>query len=70
MDIQLIYEFTLIDNNLFASESGDNTIRIWNTTSNSRKYILTGHSLDVPGLKMVSSDTLADLMITLLNSGI
>jgi WD40 repeat protein len=61
----------LIQNNLMASASNDGTIRLWNLTSNTNKFIFRGHSTGVVGLKQVSIDVLAsggyDAMVKLWN---
>ena len=42
-----------------ASSSGDETVRIWNLTTNTCKFILTGHTSYVYGLKQITSTILA-----------
>jgi WD40 repeat protein len=54
-----VKDLILLSNDLLASSSGDRSIRIWNLTTNSTKFILQGHSLNVNGLKLVSYDILA-----------
>ncbi len=54
-----VNDLILLSNDLLASSSGDKTIRIWNLTTNSTKFILQGHTQKVNGLKLVSSDILA-----------
>jgi WD40 repeat protein len=60
-----VNDLVLLDSNdLLASSSSDNTVRIWNLAeSNNVQYEivfnLTGHSSSVQGLKLVSSDLLA-----------
>ena len=54
-----VVDFTLINSNLLASSSQDKTVRIWNLTTNTNKFIFNGHTDQVYGLKLVSSDTLA-----------
>jgi WD40 repeat protein len=54
-----VKDLILLSNDLLASSSSDYTIRIWNLTTNSPKFILQGHSLNVNGLKLVSYDILA-----------
>jgi WD40 repeat protein len=44
---------------LLASSSDDSTIRIWNLTANTNRFILKVHTSAVAGLKKVSSDVLA-----------
>jgi WD40 repeat protein len=47
------------DRNLLASSSDDLTIRIWDLTSRTCKFILTGHTDAVYGLKSISNEVLA-----------
>jgi WD40 repeat protein len=54
-----VNDLILLSNDLLASSSSDRSIRIWNLTTNSTKFILQGHSLNVNGLKLVSYDILA-----------
>jgi WD40 repeat protein len=54
-----VNDFILLSSDLLASSSSDRSIRIWNLTTNSTKFILQGHSLNVNGLKLVSYDILA-----------
>jgi WD40 repeat protein len=54
-----VNDLILLSNDLLASSSGDKTVRIWNLTTNSTKFILQGHTDRVNGLKLVSSDILA-----------
>jgi WD40 repeat protein len=54
-----INDLILLNSDLLASSSSDQTVRIWNLTTNSTKFILQGHSANVNGLKLVSSDILA-----------
>jgi WD40 repeat protein len=54
-----INDLILLSNDLLASSSGDRSIRIWNLTTNSTKFILQGHTERVDGLKLVSCDILA-----------
>ncbi len=54
----------LNSNDLLASSSDDNTVRIWNLTESDNVqyeilFSLNGHSSNVQGLKLVSSDLLA-----------
>ena len=42
-----------------ASSSNDNTVRIWNLTTNTCKFILTGHTYGVFGLKQITPNILA-----------
>jgi WD40 repeat protein len=54
-----VFDLVQISDDLLASSSSDDTIRIWNLTTNLTKFILQGHTSDVYGLKLVSSDILA-----------
>jgi WD40 repeat protein len=55
-----VLELELIgDSNLLASSSDDLTIRIWDLTSLTCKFILTGHTDAVYGLKSISNEVLA-----------
>ena len=55
-----INDLILIQNgDLLASSSYDNSIRIWNLTTNKEKLILNGHSTYVYGLKLIGSNILA-----------
>ncbi len=47
------------NSDLLASSSDDKTVRLWNLTTNSGKFILQGHVYYVYGLRQVSSDLLA-----------
>ncbi len=47
------------DPSLLASGSSDNTIRIWNLTTNSCKFLLEGHGNSIFGLKQINSEILA-----------
>jgi WD40 repeat protein len=42
-----------------ASSSYDKTVRIWNLTTNTCKFILTGHTYRVVGLKQITPSILA-----------
>ncbi len=44
---------------LSSSGGGDNTVRIWNLTTNTCKFILTGHNYGVVGLKQITPSMLA-----------
>jgi WD40 repeat protein len=44
---------------LASSGGGDKTVRIWNLTTNTCKFILTGHTNSVYGLKQITSSILA-----------
>jgi WD40 repeat protein len=54
-----VNDLILLRSDLLATSSSDRSIRIWNLTTNSTKFILQGHSLNVNGLKLVSYDILA-----------
>jgi WD40 repeat protein len=54
-----VNDLILLRSDLSASSSGDRSIRIWNLTTNSTKFILQGHTERVNGLKLVSCDILA-----------
>ena len=54
-----VLDLALINSDLLASSSYDFTVRIWNLTTNTNKFILNGHTNQVYGLNLVSSDTLA-----------
>jgi len=54
-----VIDFTVINPVLLASSHGDTLVRIWNLTSNNLKFILRGHTNQVYGLKLVSSDIVA-----------
>jgi WD40 repeat protein len=54
-----VNDFILLRNDLLISSSSDQSIRIWDLTTNSTKFILQGHSANVNGLKLVSCDILA-----------
>ena len=54
-----VNDLVLINTNLLANSGGDNTVHIWDLTTNTIKCILTGHTGYVYGLKLVSSDILA-----------
>jgi WD40 repeat protein len=48
-----------ISADLLASSSEDKTVRIWNLTTNTCKFILTGHTDIVRGLKQITPNILA-----------
>jgi WD40 repeat protein len=54
-----VYDLVQISDDLLASSSGDQTVRIWNLTTNRCKFILTGHTKWVYGLKQITSNILA-----------
>ncbi len=56
----LVRDLALTHNgNFLASSSEDNAVRIWNLATNTIKFILTGHTSPVYGLKMISNEILA-----------
>ena len=55
----LVNDLVLIYESVFASSSADNSIRIWDSTTNKEKFILKGHSSHVYGLKLIASSILA-----------
>ena len=57
--VSYVYDFAQISNDLLASSSGDNTVRIWNLTTNTQKFSLQGHSSTVYGLKQITPSILA-----------
>ena len=60
----LIFDLELIVNsNLLASSSDDLSIRLWDLTSQTCKFILTGHTDAVYGLKLISAEILASSSI-------
>jgi WD40 repeat protein len=57
-----IWNLALISGNngeLLSSASNDGTVRLWNLTSNTCKFILQGYSTGVTVSKQISSDVLA-----------
>jgi WD40 repeat protein len=54
-----IYDLVQISADFLASSSNDQTVRIWNLTSNTCKFILTGHTSYVYGLKQITPNILA-----------
>jgi len=54
-----VNDLVQISADLLASSSGDNTVRIWNLTTNTCKFIQTGHTDTVVGLKQITSSILA-----------
>jgi WD40 repeat protein len=49
----------ITNSDLLASSSSDGTIRIWNLTTYSTKFILNGHKSTVNSLKQIASDLIA-----------
>jgi len=57
-----VNDLSLLSNDLLASSSGDTTVRIWNLTTYTNKFILVEHNVTAYGaygLKQVSFDVLA-----------
>jgi WD40 repeat protein len=54
-----IVDTILMNNNLMASSSADLSVRIWDLTTNTCKFILIGHTAQVNGLKIITPDILA-----------
>jgi WD40 repeat protein len=54
-----VYDLVQISADLLASTSGDKTVRIWNLTTNTCKFILTGHTSNVFGLKQITPSIMA-----------
>jgi WD40 repeat protein len=54
-----VMDVLLLSNGLVASSSLDNTVRIWNLTTNTTRYTLRGHTLPVFGITQVATDILA-----------
>jgi WD40 repeat protein len=55
-----IFDLVQISDELLASSGGDDkTVRLWNLTTNTCKFILTGHTYTVFGLKQVTPSILA-----------
>jgi WD40 repeat protein len=56
----IVWDLELIgDTNLLASSSDDLAIRLWDLTTQTCRFILTGHTDAVYGLKSISSEVLA-----------
>jgi WD40 repeat protein len=54
-----VYDLVQISADLLASSSSDKTVRIWNLTTNTCKFNLTGHTNSVYGLKQITPSILA-----------
>jgi WD40 repeat protein len=55
-----VYDLVQLSNELLASSgSWDGTVRIWNLTTNTCKFNLTGHTFSVRGLKQITPSILA-----------
>jgi WD40 repeat protein len=54
-----VYDLVQISSDLLASSSTDYNVRIWNLTTYSIKFTLSGHTLTVFGLELVSTEILA-----------
>ncbi len=54
-----VYDLVQLSADLLASSSSDNSVRLWNLTTNTCKFILTGHTSAVRGLKQITSSILA-----------
>ena len=55
-----VNDLVQISSDLLASSGGnDQTVRIWNLTTNTCKFILTGHTSNVYGLKQITPSILA-----------
>jgi phospholipase A-2-activating protein len=50
-----VEDLVQISADLLASSSADRTVRIWNLTTNTCKFILTEHADGVCGLKLITS---------------
>ncbi len=48
-----------VSDDLLTSSGNDRTVRIWNLKTNTCKFILTGHTSAVYGLKQITSSILA-----------
>ncbi len=57
--IYYVFDLVQLSADLLASSSSDQTVRIWNLTTNMSKFILTGHTGYVYGLKQITSTILA-----------
>jgi WD40 repeat protein len=57
---ETVFDLALVStSNLLVSSSMDLTIRLWDLTTNTCKFILQGHTSNVYGLKVISSNVLA-----------
>jgi WD40 repeat protein len=54
-----VNDLVQISDDLLASSSNDQTVRIWNLKTNTSKFILTGHNHFVRSLKQITSSILA-----------
>jgi WD40 repeat protein len=54
-----VRDMVQISEDLLASSSSDNSVRIWNLTTNTCKFILQGHTSSAIGLKKINSQVLA-----------
>ncbi len=54
-----VWDLVQISADLLASSSSDQTVRIWNLTTNTCKFNLTGHTFIVRGLKQITPIILA-----------
>ena len=55
-----VYDLALISKkNLLASSGADSTVRLWDFTTNTCKFILNGHGSLVLSLKVISAEILA-----------
>lgn len=54
-----VNDLAVLSDDLLASSSQDFTVRIWNLTTNTTKFILRGHVNIVTSLKLISIETLA-----------
>jgi len=54
-----VRDLVQISDDLLASSSTDQTVRLWNLTTNTCKFILTGHTESVYSLKQINPSILA-----------
>jgi len=59
MDFELISGRNLLACSGYNWPNSDATVRIWDLKTNSNKFTLSGHTSNVFGLKLISSDILA-----------